>query len=67
MSIKIQLGPGNSIEKNISHTDQIEDGWVEFLGGNPENIEYVVNGVTYAGPLSDGQTVDLRQKVNAKG
>ena len=67
MTIKIQLGPGNSIEKNISHTDEIQDSWIEFLGGDPDNSEFVVDGLPYEGPLADGTLVSVRQKTNSKG
>ena len=67
MAIKIQLGPGNSIEKNVSHTDDIQDSWIEFLGGDPTNVEFVVDGAPYEGPLADGTLVSVRQRTNAKG
>ena len=67
MAIKIQLGPGNAVETNISHTDDIQDSWIEFLGGDPTNVEFVVNGAPYEGPLADGTLVSVRQRTNAKG
>ena len=39
MSIKITAGPGNSILKDVAHTDDIQDSWLEFLGVDVDNVE----------------------------
>jgi hypothetical protein len=64
----IQLGPSNSVTRdNIRHTDDISAELIEFLGGDPENVEYVVGGVAYTGPLTPTDLVDLRPVANTKG
>ena len=65
--ITIGMGPGNSGKYNINHTREITREIIEDLGGNPENIEILVNGSPYTGPLAQGTEVQLRQKTNGKG
>ena len=66
----IKAGPGNSINKAISHTNEIEDSWIEFLGLDPENVDVVVDGAVVGSDgvlLNDSSVVELRQKANKKG
>ena len=65
--VEIRMGVSNSIQRPITHTSEISRDMVEGLGGSFENIEFLRNGSVYAGPLSAGDVVDLRQKANAKG
>ena len=65
--VTIRMGHSNEIQRPITHTSEINRDMVEGLGGSFENIEYLVRGAVYAGPLSAGDIVDLRQKANAKG
>ena len=65
--IEIRMGHGNSIQRPITHTSEINRDMVEGLGGSFENIEYLVRGAAYNGPLNSGDVVDLRQKANSKG
>ena len=65
--VTIRMGSGNQITRPITHTSEITREMVEFLGGSFENIEFLKNGVQYAGPLAAGDTVDLRQRANSKG
>lgn len=65
--VTIRMGSGNQITRPITHTSEITREMVEFLGGSFENIEFLKNGVQYAGPLVAGDTVDLRQRANSKG
>ena len=65
--VEIRMGVSNSIQRPITHTSEISRDMVEGLGGSFENIEFIVRGAVYAGPLSAGDVVDLRQKANAKG
>lgn len=65
--VTISFGPGNSIRKPISHTSEITTAWIEALGADPDRVEFFVNGQPYAGPLSGGDTVQLRTRSNEKG
>ncbi len=65
--VTIQIGIGNQLRKDVKHTSEIKREWVEALGGNFENAEYFVNGVSYVGALADEALVDVRQKTNGKG
>ena len=66
-NVTISFGPGNSIRKSISHTSEIQNSWIEALGADPSRVEFFVNGQPYAGPLSDGDAVELRTQANEKG
>ena len=65
--VEIRYGHSNSIRRPITHTSEISRDMVEGLGGSFENVEFLKNGATYAGPLEDGDVVDCRQKANSKG
>lgn len=68
--VRIQLGPDNYVDRphsRMNHTGQIDDQLIEFLGGDPENLEITLNGAVYEGSLAPGQTVYLRQRCNSKG
>ena len=66
-NVTISFGPGNSIRKPISHTSEITNAWIEALGADPGRVEFFVNGERYSGPLSEGDTVELKTKANEKG
>ena len=65
--VSIRMGAGNQVMRPITHTSEITRDIVEVLGGSFENIEFLRNGSVYAGPLTAGDVVDLRQKANSKG
>lgn len=65
--VTISFGPGNSIRKPIAHTSEITRAWIEALGADPSRVEFFVNGQAYAGPLSEGDTVELKTRANEKG
>ena len=65
--VRISFGPGNSITKDITHTEEIEDSWIEALGADPSRVEFCVNGQPYDGELHAGETVELRTRANEKG
>ena len=66
-TVTISFGPGNSIQKPISHTSEICQSWIEALGADPSRVEFFVNGQPYTGPLSAGETVELKTRANEKG
>lgn len=66
-NVTISFGPGNSIRKPISHTNEIAASWIEALGADPGRVEFFVNGQPYSGPLSEGDVVELKTKANEKG
>lgn len=74
MSIKIQFGAGNSIEKpqdSFPTVGQVlADGRIQdVLGFDPARVEATINGVTVSEgtPIPDGATVVLQTKANTKG
>ena len=66
-TVTISFGPGNSIRKPISHTNEITPAWIEALGADPARVDFFVNGQPYAGPLAEGDTVELKTRANEKG
>ena len=66
-NVTISFGPGNSIRKPISHTNEITNAWIEALGADPGRVEFFVNGQPYSGPLSEGDVVELKTRANEKG
>ena len=66
-NVTISFGPGNSIRKPISHTSEITNAWIEALGADPGRVEFFVNRQPYTGPLSAGDTVELKTRANEKG
>lgn len=70
MAIIIRCGVGNQIERpaaSIQSTDDIGPAIFAALGASSDNHEFVVEGQSYTGPLSDGDIVTIRQKANTKG
>lgn len=66
-TVTIAFGPGNTIRKAIFHTSEIAQAWIEALGADPSRVEFYVNGQPYSGPLSPGDTVELKTRANEKG
>lgn len=66
-AVRISFGTGNSLSRDIDHTDEIDDGWIDALGADPNRVQFFRNGSPYTGPLTDGDEIELRTLANEKG
>ena len=56
----------DSVSRPISHTDEIGADIYSFFGTSSERVETRLNGVSYVGPLTDGDIITLVSKANSK-
>jgi len=73
MSIRIEFGPGNSLETSQLFEDVQEvldnRGFQSVLGYDPRAVEVLKNGVAACGsaPVIDGDILTLHTKAHTKG